>query len=41
MEGWNQEFQQGEDEESLVGLFNGQAYRSCATLSLILLFAAM
>jgi hypothetical protein len=31
---WNQEFQQGEDEESKVGLSNGQAYGSYATLSI-------
>jgi hypothetical protein len=41
MEGWNQEFQQGEDEESYVGLSNGQAYGSCGLLSLILLFSTL
>jgi hypothetical protein len=33
MRGWNQEFQQGEDEKSYVGLSNGEAYGSYATLS--------
>jgi hypothetical protein len=38
MGGWNE---QGEDEKSKVGLFNGQAYESYATLSLIPLFSAL
>jgi hypothetical protein len=38
MGGWNA---QGEDEESWVGLSNGQACGSCATLSLIPLFYAL
>jgi hypothetical protein len=41
MEGGNQGFQQGEDEESYVGLSNSQACGSCATFSLILLFSAL
>jgi hypothetical protein len=33
--------EQGQDEESYVGLSNGQACGSCATISLILLFSAL
>jgi hypothetical protein len=38
MGGWNE---QGEDEESYVGLSNSQAYGSYAMLSLIPLFSAL
>jgi hypothetical protein len=38
MGGWDE---QGEDEESWVGLSNGQAYGSCTTLSLIPLCSAL